>query len=53
LVAALEVSVTLPPWQKVVLPPGVMVGVVGTKFTVTGVGIEEAEHPAPLVTVTE
>ena len=32
---ALEVKVTLPPSQKVVGPPAVIVGVDGTGFTVT------------------
>ena len=45
--AALDVRVTLPPLQKVVGPPGVMVGVGGMGFTVTTVGVETVEvHPA-------
>ena len=51
--AALEVSVTVPPWQNVVLPPAVMVGVTGLAFTVTVVDAEVDEHPAAFVTVTE
>jgi hypothetical protein len=34
-VAELEVSCTLPPWQKTVGPLGVMVGADGSGFTVT------------------
>ena len=46
-VAALEVSVTLPPWQNVVAPPPVeMVGVAGNGLTVTTVGAEvRLVHP--------
>ena len=51
--AALDVSVTLPPWQKVVLPPAVIVGVTGFELTVTAVGADVAEQPDALVTVTE
>ena len=41
-----EFSVTLPPEQKVVGPPGVTVGVAGVGFTVTTTGDETAEvHP--------
>jgi hypothetical protein len=36
-VEAEEVKVTLSPWQKVVAPLAVMVGVVGTTLTTTGV----------------
>ena len=44
--AALEVSVTLPPWQNVVAPPAEIVGVVGNGLTVTTVGAEERlVHP--------
>ena len=49
LVALLEVRVTLPPAQKVVGPPAVMLGVAGRGFTVTTVGAEVAEQPLPLV----
>ena len=35
---ALEVRVTLLPWQKVVAPLGVIVGAAGAAFTVTVVG---------------
>ena len=49
--AALEVSVTLPPAQKVVAPPGVIVAV-GTGLTVTGIAALVAEHPLAFVTVT-
>ncbi len=49
--AALEVSVTLPPAQKVVAPLGVIVGV-GSGLTVTTVAAELAEQPFPSVTVT-
>ena len=41
-VALLELSTTLPPWQKVVGPPGVAVGVAGSGLTVTTVGAETA-----------
>jgi hypothetical protein len=36
----LEVNVTLPPGQKVVGPPAVIVGVAGKALTVTTVGAE-------------
>lgn len=49
--AALDVNVTLPPWQKVVGPPAVIVGV-GFGFTVTVVADEVAVHPFPSVSVT-
>ena len=49
---ALEVNVTLPPWQKVVAPLAVMVGVVGIGFTVTFTLADVAEQPAES-TVTE
>jgi hypothetical protein len=46
-------SVTLPPWQKVVGPPGVTV-VDGAGFTVTAVGADAAvQLVVVLVTVTE
>ena len=38
--AALEVSTTLPPWQKVSGPPE-MVGAAGMGFTVTAVGADD------------
>jgi hypothetical protein len=41
-VALLEVKVTLPPAQNVVGPPGVIVGVAGSGFTVTVVAVEGA-----------
>jgi hypothetical protein len=40
--ALLEVSVTLSPAQNVVGPPGVIVGVAGSGFTVTVVAVEGA-----------
>jgi hypothetical protein len=46
-----EVNVTLPPGQKVVGPPGVIVGVGGIGFTVTVVVSEVVEQPLT-VTVT-
>ena len=52
LVALLEVKVTLPPAQKVVALPAVIVGVVGSGFTVTTVGVEVAEQPLPSVNCT-
>jgi hypothetical protein len=48
--APLEVKVTLPPAQKVVGPPGVMVGVAGIGFTVTVVAAEEALAQSFIVT---
>jgi hypothetical protein len=52
-VPALEVKVTLPPVQKVVGPPALIVGVAGKAFTVTTVAVEEALwHPAAFVTRT-
>ena len=42
LVPALEARVTLPPAQKVVGPPVVMVGVDGKAFTVTTMADETA-----------
>ena len=51
-VADEEVSTTLPPAQKVVVPPAVIVGAVGIGFTVTVVPAEVAVHPLTvLVTV--
>ena len=43
-VAELDVKVTLPPLQKVVLPATVMVGV-GAEFTVTVTGAALDSHP--------
>lgn len=51
-VAAEEVKVTLPPAQKLVGPPGVIVGVAGVGFTVTVVPADAAELQPALVTVT-
>jgi hypothetical protein len=49
----LEVRVTLPPWQKVVGPPDVIVGTAGKAFTLTLVADEEAlVQPLALVTCT-
>ena len=48
---ALEVNVTLPPEQKVVGPPAVIVGV-GLLLTVTAVADEVALQPFPSVIVT-
>ena len=45
------VSVTLPPAQKVVGPPAVMLAV-GLALTVTAVGAEAALQPLAFVTVT-
>ena len=50
--ALLDVSSTLPPVQKVVGPPGVMVGVAGIGFTTTLV-VPAAEVQPLTVTVTE
>ena len=52
-VALLEVKVTLPPEQKLVGPPAVIVGVVGAGFTVTLIVLEAAEAQPPLFTTTE
>jgi hypothetical protein len=49
--ALLEVSVTLPPLQNVVGPPGVTVGVDGIEFTVTTVA-EDGALGQPLVVTT-
>ena len=47
----LDVSVTLPPEQKVVGPEAVMVGVAGKGFTVTTVAADGTLwHPLELVT---
>lgn len=49
----LEVKVTLPPAQKVVGPPAVIVGIAGKAFTVTIVGTDEALwHPLAFATFT-
>ena len=47
-----EVKVTLPPWQNVVAPDAVIVGVAGNGFTVTVVAAEIAEVHVPLLTET-
>ena len=47
-----EVKVTEPPEQKDVAPPAEMVGVLGTVFTVTVIGVDVAEQ-FPFETVTE
>jgi hypothetical protein len=49
--APLDVRVTLPPLQKVVGPPGVIVGVAGVAFTVTDVAGEGALGQPLAVTV--
>lgn len=49
--ASLDVSVTLPPWQKVVGPPAVIVGA-GLGFAVTATGADVAVHPLAFVTET-
>ena len=52
MVAGLEVSVTLPPWQNVVALPAVIVGVAGNGFTKTDVANDAADlQPFSLVTV--
>ena len=48
-----EVSVTLPPWQKVVAPEAEIVGVSGNALTVITVGADAAELQVPLFTETE
>ena len=51
-VAELDVSVTLPPWQKVVGPLALIVGTAGNGFTVTLVEAEVAEQLFAFLTVT-
>ena len=51
-VADEDVKVTLPPWQKVVAPEAVIVGVAGNALTVTKVAAEVAELQVPLLTKT-
>lgn len=50
--AADDVNTTLPPAQKVVAPPAVIVGVVGNAFTVTVVPADAIEVQFPLFTAT-
>ncbi len=50
--ALLEVSVTLPPVQKEVGPPALMVGVEGSGMTVTAAGADAALVQPLAVTVT-
>ena len=47
-----DVNTTLPPAQKVVGPPAVIVGVAGSGFTVTVVPAEVAEVQPAVVTAT-
>ena len=47
-----EVKLTLPPSQKAIGPPAVMVGVAGNGVTVTVVPAEVAEVQPPVVTAT-
>ena len=51
-VVAEEVRTTLPPVQKVVAPPAVIVGVDGKAFTVTVVPGDVADVQVPLSTKT-
>ena len=51
-VALLDVSVTAPPAQNVVGPPGVIVGVAGAAVTVTLVAADGALEQPPDVTTT-
>ena len=51
-VTALDVSTTLPPWQKVVGPPAVTV-TDGLLFTVTATELDAPVHPFASVTDTE
>ncbi len=45
-----ELNVTLPPLQKVVVLPAVIVGADGTGFTVTTIAFDEAdEHPLTVI----
>ena len=48
-----EVKTTLPPEQKVVGPPAVIVGTAGVGFAVTTVAAELPEVQEPPVTFTE
>ena len=47
------VKTTLPPVQKVVFPPALIVGVAGCATTTTVVAVLVAEQLKPFVTVTE
>ena len=47
-----ELSITEPPAQKVVAPPGVMVGVDGIGFTVTTVAADGSDEQLSDVTTT-
>jgi hypothetical protein len=49
-VALLDVNVTLPPAQKVVAPPALIVGVAGIGLTVTEVAVEVALQPLAVTT---
>jgi hypothetical protein len=51
LVELLEVRVTLSPWQKVVEPPTVMVGVAGSALTVIYADCTRVSEPPVLVTI--
>jgi hypothetical protein len=51
-VRLLDVSVTLPPWQKVVAVVWLIVGVAGNGLTVTPVAADVALQPLPFVTRT-
>lgn len=51
--AADEIKITLPPWQNVVAPVGVIEGVAANGFTVTVVAAEAAELQVPLLNSTE
>ena len=44
-----EIRMTLPPWQNVVAPVAVMVGVAGRALTVTVVPADGAELQVPLL----
>ena len=47
-----DVRTTVPPVQKVVAPPAVIVGVVGKALTVTVVPVDVADVQVPLSTKT-
>ena len=47
-----DVRVTLPPLQKVIAPPGVIVGVAGTGLAVTGNGKDAGDEHPFAVTIT-
>ena len=49
----LDVSITFPPWQMVVLPFAVITGTAGLELTVTVIGVEVDVQPEAFAMVTE